>query len=1070
MTHENDIERALDFILDLQIQTSIPINAGITYRIAHAGFAGGDFRKEYTTYGRGVNLAARFMSAAPRGEIWIDKYVAKRAGSGYDIEFEGQQYFKGFSEQQAVYVLLERREELENLFQRTLIGRDAELTRLGEFISPLWLGRYAGIAVIWGEAGIGKSHLMQAFKTSNYFSDRDFYWAFCQTEEVLQNSFNPFRYWLKRYFGVSEQQVEARNKRNFNRALDRLIDETREPNLASELDRTRSFLGALVNLYWPDSLYEQLDAQGRYENTQIGMKVLFQAESLRQPVVIHLEDAQWLDGDSKTLLNKLIHAINADSNQSYPLAVIATARPEDTEPMLDKNMISVEINMGELNSQELAQLTEDVLEKPISARLLSLLKDRADGNPFFAVQILRYLQDRGMLELAQGKLMVKQSALKETPVPTDIKVLLIARLDQLTQEVKQVVHAASVLGREFEIQLLTQMLQGDEMLPNKILIAEKASIWSALSQLRYLFRHTLLRETAYRMQIRARRQALHALAVKAIEQVYGEELRSNYGSLAYHCEHAGLQDKALQYLQLAGKEAAAGYANDEALDYYSRAISLVSENQPAVLYDLLMAQEKIHDLQGAREKQWQDITKLIDLAKSIGDNHKLASVMQTQGWLAFNTGDYESAIEDAEQIVHLLDGSQPLNSELVRIMVDSYELWGQALRLRGDSAKSREQLETSLKLAQEIAYETGEMHALEGLGALLWTQANYLEARKVYQQALIISKQVEDPRREWSILNHLGIIAKELGEYTKAVEYYEETLKISRHIGDRLGESIALINLGVVSRAIGDYARARDYALQALPITKEIDDRKGLGIVYTNLGEVCYQIGDYLQAKEYAEMGLEICRRISFRMGEGIILGNLGQVALITGDYEQAKWHAEQALTISNEVGDRLGETIVYKILGDSFSKMGSLEEAENAYKQALKISKSLDQQLEVLQAKAGLAAVVLEKSTPQDTRKAIDLVDEILPYLYSGEKHKSEESCPFDVYIICIRVLRASDDPRTATLLKHAYQELHERASRISDLDMQRSYLENVPVHTKIERLFAEWQQNYGRDLLPPI
>ena len=198
-------------------------------------------------------------------------------------------------------------------------------------------------------------------------------------------------------------------------------------------------------------------------------------------------------------------------------------------------------------------------------------------------------------------------------------------------------------------------------------------------------------------------------------------------------------------------------------------------------------------------------------------------------------------------------------------------------------------------------------------------------------------------------------------------------------------------------------------------------------------------------------------------MGEGIILGNLGQIALSTGDYEQAKGHAEQALTIANEVGDRLGEAIVYKILGDSFSKMGSLEEAENAYKQAMKISKSLDQHVEVLQAKADLAAVALEKSTPQAAKKAFDLVDEILPYLYSGEKHMSEECCPFDVYIICIRVLRTSDDPRTTTLLKHAYQELHERAFRISDLDMRRSYLENVPVHAEVDRLYAEFYQNDG-------
>jgi class 3 adenylate cyclase/tetratricopeptide (TPR) repeat protein len=1057
VTFENDIERALNFILDLQIQTSIPINAGITYRIAHAGYAGGEFREEYTTYGRGVNLAARFMAAAPRGEIWVDEYVARRVGSSFEIEFEKEQTFKGFTEKQSVYVLLERKEESEDFFQRTLIGRNAELSQLAEFVSPLWKGIYAGVSLIWGEAGIGKSHLMQAFQSSNLFSDNESYWALCQTDEVLRISLNPFRYWLKRYFGVNEHQVEARNKRNFNRRLDRLIDETPEPNLAEELDRTRSFLGALVDLHWSDSLYEQLDAQSRYENTLIGLAILLQAESLRQPVVIHLEDAQWLDEDSKTFLNRFIHTITAEANQSYPLAIIATARPEETEFLIDKEMISIEINLSEMNNGELAQLAEDLLEKSISTDLLALLGQRAEGNPFFAEQILRYLQDENLLLLDQDRWVVQSDALKKSPLPTDVRVLLVARLDQLTQEVKEVVQAASVLGHEFEIQLLTQMLQGDEMLPNKITLAEEASIWSAISQLRYLFKHALLRETAYRMQIRARRQLLHALAVEALERLYGNELRPHYGLLAYHCEQAGLEDKALQYLQLAGEAAAAGYANDEALDYFRRAMALVSEDQFEIRYNLLMAQEKTHDLQGEREKQRQDLAILVDLAKIYGDDQKIACVMQERGWLAFNTGDYDAAIADAQRIVHQLEDSQSLNSEMMRSLADGHELWGQALRLRGDAANSREQLETSLHLAQKTDYKSGEMKALEGLGALLWTQADYLAARDAYQQALIISQEIEDLRREWSILNHLGIIAKGLGEHAKAIEYYDQTLAIGRQIGDRLGESIALINLGNVSLAIGDYARARNYAILALPIIKEIDDRKDLGIVYANLGEVNYLIGDYVQAKEHAEKGLEVCREINFRMGEGIILGNLGQIAWSIGNYDLAKKFAEQSLTIAGEVGDRLGETTVLKNLGDALLKMNNLEEAENAYTQALEISASLDQVKEILQAKAGLASVALKENTPERISKAEDLVDEILPHLESSGKHQSRVSCPLEVYMICLHVLQASEDPRAITFLKDSYQELQARASRISDPDMRRSFLENVSVHVELERQYTQ-------------
>ena len=88
ITYENDIERALGFVLALQSRTSISISAGITYRIAYAGFSGSPLREEYTAYGRGVNLAARFMTAAPRDRIWVDEGIARRANKQFNIEFE----------------------------------------------------------------------------------------------------------------------------------------------------------------------------------------------------------------------------------------------------------------------------------------------------------------------------------------------------------------------------------------------------------------------------------------------------------------------------------------------------------------------------------------------------------------------------------------------------------------------------------------------------------------------------------------------------------------------------------------------------------------------------------------------------------------------------------------------------------------------------------------------------------------------------------------------------------------------------------------------------------------------
>jgi hypothetical protein len=150
----------LNFILDLQSLTSIPVNAGVTYVIAHAGFIGSAFLEDYTGYGRGVNLAARFMTRAARGEIWTDEQIARRARGFFEFDELGEMDFKGFSEPQRVFVLLERTQQAQVFFSGEMVGRKTEMERLEAFYQPLCQGRYAGSLVILGEAGIGKWRLV----------------------------------------------------------------------------------------------------------------------------------------------------------------------------------------------------------------------------------------------------------------------------------------------------------------------------------------------------------------------------------------------------------------------------------------------------------------------------------------------------------------------------------------------------------------------------------------------------------------------------------------------------------------------------------------------------------------------------------------------------------------------------------------------------------------------------------------------------------------------------------------------------------------------------------------------
>lgn len=1041
VAYENDIERALNFILDLQTQTSIPINAGVTYHIAHAGFIGSSLREEYTCFGRGVNLAARFMTHAARGEIWLDEAVAQRAELNYDLAFEGAMNFKGFSEPQKVYVLFERREEVEALFQGALVGRSEELTQLNKFVAPLWEGHYAGVMLIRGEAGIGKSRLAYAFLTVEAYQVSQTGQVFrAQADEILQGALDPFRYWLRRYFGQSQSQSEARNKRNFNRTLDRLIDNTSDETLAAELDRTRSFLGALVDLRWSDSLYEQLEPEGRHENTTFGLISLLQAESLQRPVVLHLEDAHWMDDASRAFLTRLIRVLSAEDSQSFPIAIIITTRPLGRSKLLDEEINYQEINLGQLSQTGLARLVEEQLGGPVTPRLLQFLAERAEGNPFFLEQILHYLKERDFLVMGEAGWQIAHGT-DVISVPTDVRALLVARLDQLTLQVKEVVQTASVLGREFEIRVLARMLQDDKRLLDKIADAEQAAIWTALNEVRYIFHHALLRDAAYQMQLRVKRQALHTLAMTSLENLSAAGVKVRYAELAYHAEAAGLTDKATTYLQKAGDAARDAYENSLAIEYYSRALALVASGDWETRYLLMLAREEMWHLQGKRDEQLKDLAALREAADESHDLACQAEVALRRSQYDGATGEHQSAITAAQQGV-----SYAMEVDRVDLAARGCRLWGWYLMRQGAYDDSQLQLQQALDYARVAGNLKLEADCLNSLGALFQETGEFAAALEHYQQARALYQKAGNWLGESSTWNNQGGVAYAQGKYADAIPYYERALAIRRQIGALRREGNTLYNLGAANRALGRYSEARACYQGSLAIVRQVGDRRGEGLVLNSLGLLASNFGDYAIATANCEKSLEIFQNIGDRALVATAHTNLGSFAVGQGAYEKAETHYQSAFDFAREIGISRNEGYALFGLGEVMLGWGRLEEAAAYFEASSEIWKALDWSGQITESQSGLARVALAQGDPS---RAVMLVEEILPKLDTQSLAGSEQS--FRIYLTCVQVLSAQQDPRASVVLRKVYDQLQEQAARITDDALRHAFLHNVPEHRQL-------------------
>jgi predicted ATPase len=290
---------------------------------------------------------------------------------------------------------------------------------------------------------------------------------------------------LRSYFEQTSTGREEENKARFTARFEALLATTPDP-LRHELDRVRSFLGALVELYWPDSLYIQLEPRLRFENTLDALATLLRAESMRQPSVVQLEDLQWLDADSKHLLQYLGRVIAND-----PVAIIATSRERPAPDWFPPGIPQTTLDLNVLPATTVGAYASAVLNAPVAPELVDLLVQRAECNPFFMEQLLRYLQEQNLLaQTTEGWLPISSGML----LPTDVRTVLVARLDRLTQDVKQVVQTAAVLGREFEVRVLSQMLQGDPALPGKLARGASCTRWRSMRWKRCMptiSRHTM---------------------------------------------------------------------------------------------------------------------------------------------------------------------------------------------------------------------------------------------------------------------------------------------------------------------------------------------------------------------------------------------------------------------------------------------------------------------------------------------------------------------------------------------------------------------------------------------------
>ena len=404
---------------------------------------------------------------------------------------------------------------------------------------------------------------------------------------------------------------------------------------------------------------------------------------------------------------------------------------------------------------------------------------------------------------------------------------------------------------------------------------------------------------------------------------------------------------------------------------------------------------------------------------------------------------YAQAVESAARLAAL---GRRLGSAVFE--ATGYLLQGQTFQQQGKNEEAQQALEAAL--AHSVAAPKAvclKADVLRELGNVAARRGERSAARRYYEDALNLYRELGNQRGESAVLNNLGSLACDCGDYAGAQAYLTSALALYRAWGNLPGEAKALNNLANVAADQRDYSTALQHYRAALRIHQVMENSPAQGAALNNLGALYWELGLYAEARAAYRQALAIYRASDNLQAEGESLANLSLVELRTGDLRAASQLAQQAAAAALRSDDALNLANAYTYLGKIHTALAQRDEAERWYRQALAIREAIPHPGRLLELQAELAYLTWQRGDP------IQALADIAPVLAALQDESALEGAeePYQVYWICCEILRANADSRAAPLLALAQQQLLAQAARISDPELRRAFLRNVPAHRRV-------------------
>ena len=785
-----------------------------------------------------VNTASRVQAAADPGAVFVDDVTRQVTSASIAYEDAGEHTVKGKAEPLRLYRAqrvvagvagAQRTSGLNGPF----VGRDAELRLLKDLFHATVDRGVARLVGVSGPAGVGKTRL--GFELSNYVDGlaREVWWHSGRCLSFGEG----VAYWalaemVRQRLGIAEEASASEASTRLAAGLEQWIADLDERRRVAEA------LGALIGTAEPGLERDELFA---------GWRLFFERLSEHDPVVLAFEDMQWADDGLLDFIEQLL-----DWSADHPIFVCAFARPELAERRAEWPTgvpSGTALRLEPLTAEAVGELLQGLVAE-LPARARRRIADQAEGIPLYAVETVRALSDRGILNDGEGRLELAED-IGELDVPASLHSLLSARLDALEPDQRELVKAMAVFGGSFPRATVVALADLPEELVDDVLTSLVArDIFTIrtdpLSPERgqYAFAQGMLRAVAYEMLAKRERKPRHLAAAEHLRRAFpndGEEvaeviaahLLDAYRAAAGDADEDELRKRALAALRRGAQRAATVGGLDASERALRTAIELaVSEREQT---ELTEEAGRIAAAAGRHEAARDLFERAASAHAAAGRERDAARLAGSIGHAQGHLGGHEEAITRMRAALDVL-GTDDRDPDVAAINCDL----GRALLFTGHLDEAGAAIERALGAAEALELPVLTCQAL-GLKAIhLEYVGRYEEARTLHDGAIAMGERHKVPRRHVALQN--ASVLRITQDMPGAVESCEVALAAARQRGDRSGESIAICNLMTARLMVGQWQeveRIGDGALDDDPERPDVEYvHQQLGLLRVHRGDL----------------------------------------------------------------------------------------------------------------------------------------------------------------------------------------------------------------------------------------